>query len=132
MFLSLRYPHDVQKSPRFGGAKFVRNHDRSGLDHVLGRPYCCVGAFAQVHDFEHAESMFGDLLIVRISSHGLDSLRPVGNVVTCLRRRPLLGGKAALQQVLRRSRDGIQYVEHAQGHGDKLFAAVCDLELEEL
>ena len=44
VFLSLRHPHAVQKSPRFGGAKFFRNHDRSGLNHVLGRPYCCVGA----------------------------------------------------------------------------------------
>ena len=25
---------------------------------------------------------------------------------------------------------GIQYVEHAEGHGDKLFAAVCNLGLE--
>ena len=24
----------------------------------------------------------------------------------------------------------IQYVEHAEGHGDKMFAAVCDLGLE--
>ncbi|MGA6943857.1 MAG: hypothetical protein WBZ27_17930, partial [Pseudolabrys sp.] len=26
VILSLRHPHDVQKSPGFGGAKFVRNH----------------------------------------------------------------------------------------------------------
>jgi hypothetical protein len=25
---------------------------------------------------------------------------------------------------------GIQYIEHAEGHGDKLFAAVCNLGLE--
>jgi hypothetical protein len=80
VLLSLRHPHDVQKSPCFGGAKFVRNHQRSGLNHVLGRPYCCIGAFAQVDDFEHGEGMFGDLLIVRISSHGSDILRPVGVV----------------------------------------------------
>ena len=80
MILSLRQPDDVQKSPRFGRAKFFRNHDRSGLNHVLGRPYCCIGAFAQVDDFEHGEGMFGDLLIVRISSHGSDILRPVGVV----------------------------------------------------
>jgi hypothetical protein len=36
----------------------------------------------QVHGFEHGKGMFGDLLIVRISSHGSDSLRPVENVVT--------------------------------------------------
>ena len=40
VFLSLRRPDDVQKSPRFGGAKFVRNQDRSSLNHVLGRPLC--------------------------------------------------------------------------------------------
>ena len=38
--------------------------------------------------------------------------------------------KAALGKLLFRSRDGIQYVEHAEGHGDKMFAAVCDLGLE--
>ena len=27
-------------------------------------------------------------------------------------------------------RDGIQYVEHAEGHGDRMFVAACDLGLE--
>ena len=47
-----------------------------------------------------------------------------------LRRRPLVERKAALAKLLFRSRGGIQYVEHAEGHGDKMFAAVCDLGLE--
>ena len=47
-----------------------------------------------------------------------------------LRRRPLIERKAALGKLLIRSRGGIQYVEHAEGHGDKMFAAVCDLGLE--
>ena len=47
-----------------------------------------------------------------------------------LRRRPLVERKAALAKLLFRARDGIQYVEHAEGHGDKMFAAVCDLGLE--
>ncbi|MFZ3249598.1 MAG: hypothetical protein WCF66_05565 [Pseudolabrys sp.] len=47
-----------------------------------------------------------------------------------LRRRPLIERKNALRWVLRRSRDGIQYVEHADGHGAEMFAAVCDLGLE--
>ena len=38
--------------------------------------------------------------------------------------------KAALGKLLIRSRGGIQCVEHAEGHGDKMFAAVCDLGLE--
>jgi hypothetical protein len=47
-----------------------------------------------------------------------------------LRRRPLVERKAALAKLLIRSRGGIQYVEHAEGHGDKMFAGVCDLGLE--
>jgi bifunctional non-homologous end joining protein LigD len=47
-----------------------------------------------------------------------------------LRRRPLIERKAALGKLLIRSRGGIQYVEHAEGHGDKMFAAICDLGLE--
>jgi ATP-dependent DNA ligase len=35
--------------------------------------------------------------------------------------------KTALKWVLRKAREGIQYVEHAEGQGDKLFAAVCKL-----
>ena len=47
-----------------------------------------------------------------------------------LRRKPLIERKAALSKLLIRSRNAIQYVEHAEGHGDKMFAAVCDLGLE--
>jgi len=47
-----------------------------------------------------------------------------------LRRRPLIERKTALGKLLIRSRGGIQYVEHAEGHGDKMFTAVCDLGLE--
>jgi len=37
--------------------------------------------------------------------------------------------KAALRKLLRHGR-GIQYVEHAEGHGDRLFAAARKLGLE--
>ena len=37
--------------------------------------------------------------------------------------------KAALRTFLRHGR-GIQYVEHAEGHGDRLFAAACEPGLE--
>jgi bifunctional non-homologous end joining protein LigD len=46
-----------------------------------------------------------------------------------LRRRPYVERKAALRKLLRHGR-GIQYVEHAEGHGDRLFAAACKLGLE--
>ena len=47
-----------------------------------------------------------------------------------LRRRPLVDRKTALARLLIRSRGGIQYVEHAEGHGDKMYEAVCALGLE--
>ena len=47
-----------------------------------------------------------------------------------LRKRPLIERKAALSKLLIRSRGGIQYVEHADGHGERMFAAVCRLGLE--
>jgi bifunctional non-homologous end joining protein LigD len=46
-----------------------------------------------------------------------------------LRREPYVERKAALRKILRHGR-GIQYVEHSEGHGEKLFEAVCDLGLE--
>ena len=46
-----------------------------------------------------------------------------------LRRKPHAERKSALRKLLRHGR-GIQYVEHAEGHGDKLFAAACNLGLE--
>jgi len=47
-----------------------------------------------------------------------------------IRRQPLIERKTALKWVLRKAREGIQYVEHAEGQDDKLFAAVCKLGLE--
>jgi ATP-dependent DNA ligase len=38
-----------------------------------------------------------------------------------LRRQPLHYRKLALGKLLLRSSDGIQYVEHAEGHGDRMF-----------
>jgi ATP-dependent DNA ligase len=38
--------------------------------------------------------------------------------------------KAALRKLLKADRGGIQYIELAEGHGDKMFAATCDLGLE--
>jgi ATP-dependent DNA ligase len=46
-----------------------------------------------------------------------------------LRRKPYVERSLALRKLLRHGR-GIQYVEHAEGHGDKLFAAACNLGLE--
>ena len=47
-----------------------------------------------------------------------------------LRRKTLLKRKAALRKVLRRTKGGIQYVEHVKGDGAEMFEAVCKLGLE--
>ena len=46
-----------------------------------------------------------------------------------MRRKPYVERKAALRKLLRGDR-GIQYVEHTEGHGDRLFSAVCTIGLE--
>jgi len=47
-----------------------------------------------------------------------------------IRRQPLIERKKELKWVLRKAGDGIQYVEHTEGDGAKMFAAVCKLVLE--
>jgi bifunctional non-homologous end joining protein LigD len=47
-----------------------------------------------------------------------------------LRRKPFAERKAALRKVLRRTKRGIQYVEHTEGDGVEMFKAVCKLGLE--
>ena len=47
-----------------------------------------------------------------------------------LRGKPYSERKALLLKVLRRSRKGLQYVEHTVGDGAKMFEAVCKLGLE--
>jgi bifunctional non-homologous end joining protein LigD len=44
-----------------------------------------------------------------------------------LRRLPLTERKALLRSLLRRTKGGIQYVEHTEGDGAKMFAAACKL-----
>jgi bifunctional non-homologous end joining protein LigD len=47
-----------------------------------------------------------------------------------LRRNPFAERKTTLRKVLRRTQGGIQYVEHVEGDGASMFAAVCKLGLE--
>jgi ATP-dependent DNA ligase len=44
--------------------------------------------------------------------------------------QPLIERKKALRWVLRKSGDGIQYVEQTEGDGAEMFKAVCKLGLE--
>ena len=73
-----------------------------------------------------------DLLHSRVNDHdavatAFDLLMLNGDDI---RRKPYLERKAALRKLLRRDRGDIQYVEHAEGHGDEMFDAVCELGLE--
>ena len=45
-------------------------------------------------------------------------------------QKPFVERKAALRKVLKRTKGGIQYVEHVEGDGAKMFAAACKLGLE--
>ena len=47
-----------------------------------------------------------------------------------LPRQPLRQRKLALQKLLIRYLGGIQYVEHSEGDGDRMFDSVCKLGLE--
>ncbi len=58
------------------------------------------------------------------------ALRSSMSCTAAPRRRPLVERKSALARPLLRSRGGIQYVEHAEGHGNKMFDAVCQFGLE--
>jgi bifunctional non-homologous end joining protein LigD len=46
------------------------------------------------------------------------------------RQEPFSERKPVLRKVLRRTRRGIQYVEHTEGDGGEMFKAVCKLGLE--
>jgi bifunctional non-homologous end joining protein LigD len=47
-----------------------------------------------------------------------------------LHRKPLAERKAALRKLLKRTKGGIQYVEHVEGDGAAMFVAACKLGLE--
>jgi hypothetical protein len=67
---------------------------------------------------------------IALLDRGFGRPHQTSEVRTSYARKPLVERKTALKWVLRKAREGIQYVEHAEGHGDKLFAAVCNLGLE--
>ena len=106
-----RYPRIVEQAARIKGTA------------IIDAEVVCLDARG-VADFDALHSRTMDHAAVAL---GFDLLMFDGDD---LRRRPLVERKAALSRLLIRSRDGVQYVEHAEGHGDKMFAAVCDLGLE--
>jgi len=108
---SKRYPRIVDEAARIKGSA------------VMDAEVVCL-VKKGIADFDMLHSRTADHLAVACA---FDLLMHNGDD---LRRQPLRERKFALGKLLMRSRDGIQYVEHTEGHGEKLFEAVCDLGLE--
>jgi bifunctional non-homologous end joining protein LigD len=106
-----RYPRIVEEAIRIKGSV------------ILDAEVVCAGKDG-VPDFEELHSRIFDHLAVACA---FDLLMLNGED---FRRKRFVERKAALAKLLFRSRDGIQYVEHAEAHGDKMFEAVCTLGLE--
>jgi ATP-dependent DNA ligase len=77
-----------------------------------------------VSDFEALHSRAND---GRATACAFDLLMLNGDDV---RKKPFAERKAMLRKVLRRTRNGIQYVEHTEGDGAEMFKAACKLGLE--
>ena len=108
---SKRYPRIVEEAARIKGHAIIDAEvvclDRKG-----------VAQFDLLHNRSNDDAAL---------ALGFDLLALNGND---LRKRPLVERKMALSKLLIRSKGGIQYVEHADGHGERMFAAVCRLGLE--
>ncbi len=106
-----RYPRIVEEAARIKVAA------------ILDAEVVCLDANGTPH-FDTLHSRCADHLAIACA---FDLLALDGDD---LRRRPYGERKDALRRLLRRSGDGIQYVEHTEGDGDAMFAAVCKLGLE--
>jgi bifunctional non-homologous end joining protein LigD len=106
-----RYPIIVAEASRLDGSA------------VIDAEVVCVGEDG-VPDFELLHDRTNDHIAIACA---FDLLMRNGED---LRRNPFAERKAALRKLLRRSRDGIQYVEHTEGDGEEMFQAACKLGLE--
>jgi bifunctional non-homologous end joining protein LigD len=102
---SKRYPRIIAEAARFKHSAVID-----------AEVVCLDGKGTAQFDLLHSRLNDGDAIAV-----AFDLLMFNGDE---MRLKPFIERKAALGKLLFRSRDGIQYVEHAEGHGDKLFAAV--------
>jgi bifunctional non-homologous end joining protein LigD len=105
-----RYPRIVEEAARL----------RAPL--IIDAEVVCLD-YKGVPDFESLHSRSNDEKAVALA---FDLLLSGDDI----RRQPLIERKKALQWILRKSYDGIQHVEHAEGDGDQMFESVCKLGLE--
>src|SRR5262245_63751265 len=73
-------------------------------------------------DVDHTNSFFIEFL--RAVALAFDLLALDGED---LRRKPFAERKAALRKILKRTRRGIQYVEHSEGNGSEMLKASSGL-----
>ena len=106
-----RYPIIVAEASRLDGSA------------IIDAEVVCAGEDG-VPDFERLHDRTNDHIAIACA---FDLLMLNGED---LRRKPFAERKAALRKLLRRSRDGIQYVEHTEGDGEEMFQAACKLGLE--
>jgi bifunctional non-homologous end joining protein LigD len=106
-----RYPIIVAEASRLDGSA------------IVDAEVVCVGEDG-VPDFELLHDRTNDHIAIACV---FDLLMRNGED---LRRKPFAERKAALRKLLRRSRDGMQYVEHTEGDGEEMFRAACKLGLE--
>jgi bifunctional non-homologous end joining protein LigD len=106
-----RYPQVVKEAARIKGSA------------IIDAEVVCLDP-GGVTDFEALHSRVMDHVAVACA---FDLMMLNGDD---LRRKPLGERKALLRSLLRRTKGGIQYVEHTEGHGAEMFAEVCDLGLE--
>src|SRR5262249_50572642 len=78
-------------------------------------------------DAAHFDALHSRVNDARASACAFDLLMLNGDDI---RRKPFSERKTMLRKVLRRTRRGIQYVEHTEGDGAEMFQAVCKLGLE--
>src|SRR5262245_14166297 len=108
---SKRYPLIVESAARINGAA------------IIDAEVVWIGSDG-VADFDALHSRLNDRAAVALA---FDLLALDGED---LRRKPFSERKAALRKILKRTRRGIQYVEHAEGDGRQMFKAVCKIGLE--
>jgi ATP-dependent DNA ligase len=108
---SKRYPRIVESAARIKGSA------------ILDAEVVWINSDG-VADFDALHSRVNDKTAVALA---FDLLALNGEGV---RRKPFFERKAALRKVLKRTRRGIQYVEHTEGDGREMFQAVCKLGLE--
>ena len=108
---SKRYPRIVEEATRIKGAA------------IIDAEVVCLNPDG-VADFYRLHSRVADDCAIAL---GFDLLM---HDTDDLRRKPLIERKTALAKLVIRSRGGIQYVEHAEGHGDRMFEAVCTFGFE--